>query len=218
MSKEKKTPLDFCYIIDDHRSIPLNQWLASNHYDVQKCGLVNLAHMRDMFVVFYDDNNQLNYRGIIAKPQANYLALSNIEKHAQPVGYLSFNKDGYQTYCKDYREYWEWVSKRNEARYESTRSHGKNYDAKNMMHTFRLLDMAAEIARSGKIVVRVNNRDQYMRIRSGEFSYDELVARAEEKITEIDGLFRHADLPDRPDLAIIKQLHVEIRECFYQSM
>ena len=58
---------------------------------------------------------------------------------------LYFNLDGYSSYCKKYKEYWAWVSKRNEERYKSNISHNKNYDAKNMMHTFRLLHMAKEV-------------------------------------------------------------------------
>ncbi len=40
-----------------------------------------------------------------------------------------------------------WVEHRNKARYNTNIEHGKNYDSKNLMHTFRLLDMAEEIAR-----------------------------------------------------------------------
>jgi hypothetical protein len=59
---------------------------------------------------------------------------------------MNFNKDSYSIYCREYKEYQEWEKKRNEQRYQSTLSHGKSYDAKNMMHTFRLLNMAEEIA------------------------------------------------------------------------
>lgn len=67
---------------------------------------------------------------------------------------MSFNENAYKQYCKAYKEYWEWVEERNEERYQNTLEHGKNYDAKNMMHTFRLLDMAEEIASEKSILVK----------------------------------------------------------------
>ncbi len=39
--------------------------------------------------------------------------------------------------------------KRNEERWMMNDSHGKGYDAKNMMHTIRLLQEAEEILRDG---------------------------------------------------------------------
>jgi hypothetical protein len=36
--------------------------------------------------------------------------------------------------------------------------HGKNYDAKNMLHVFRLLQMAEEIALTGTIQVRPSTK------------------------------------------------------------
>ena len=81
---------------------------------------------------------------------------------------LYFNKDGYSVYCKKYKEYWEWVGKRNEARYNTTMSHGKNYDSKNMMHVFRLLLMAKEIAEEGKINVYRNDREFLLSIKEGK--------------------------------------------------
>ena len=57
-------------------------------------------------------------------------------------------------------------------------SHGKNYDAKNMMHVFRLLLMAKEIAAEGKINVFRNDREFLLDIKQGKYEYDELVAKA----------------------------------------
>lgn len=98
---------------------------------------------------------------------------------------MYFNRDGYSTYCKEYREYWDWVGKRNEERYENTQSHGKNYDSKNMMHVFRLLDMAIEIAGEKKINVKRPNRDFLLNIKAGKFEYEELLKMAEEKHSEM---------------------------------
>jgi len=217
VDKEKKSVLDFCYLIKGHGSTSLKNWLSKNQLKQENCGLVNIAHFKDTYAVFHDETGELNFRGIMQKENSNEVTLSSIPKGIEPLGYMTFNKDGYKTYCKDYREYWDWVKKRNEARYENTISHGKNYDAKNMLHTFRLLDMAAEIAKEKKVIVRRPNRDFLLDIRAGKFQYDELVKWADEKIEEIEKLYEIADLPERPDINKIEELLFEIREEWYKK-
>ncbi len=80
---------------------------------------------------------------------------------------MHFNKDGYSIYCKEYKTYWDWVEKRNDTRFEHNKSLGKNYDAKHMMHTFRLLNMAEEIALYKEVRVFREDRDFLLSIRNG---------------------------------------------------
>ncbi len=147
---------------------------------------------------------------------ANDISLSSITKEARPVAILSFNKSGYSSYCREYRESWEWVAKRNDARYQNTLSHGKNYDAKNMMHTFRLLAMAEESGQEGTINVRRNDREFLLSIKQGEFEYEELVQQAEAKIAEIVQIYENSALPEKPDIAKIEQVLVKIRTELYR--
>ena len=127
---------------------------------------------------------------------------------------MQFNKDGYKKYCREYREYQEWLAKRNEARYAANVAHGRNYDSKNLMHTFRLLDMAAEIAERRTIALRRPNRDFLMKIRDGQFDYDELITMAEARIEEIGALYDASDLPDEPDVDALERALIEIRTEF----
>ncbi len=83
------------------------------------------------------------------------------------------------------------------------------------MHTFRLLDMAEEIARFGEIRVRRPNRNFLLKIRKGDFDYDELLNWAEEKIKRIELLYAESDLPEKPDLEMINQFLIEIRNDWY---
>ena len=144
------------------------------------------------------------------------VSLSSIPEGIDSIGYMSFNINGYQKYCKDYRDYWRWVKKRNEVRYENTVSHGKNYDAKNMLHTFRLLDMAEEIAQFGEIRVCRPNREFLLQIRKGDFEYEDLLKQAEQKIERIEDLYAKSDLPEKLNLRQINNILVEIRELWYQ--
>ena len=216
IAKKRKTPLDFCYVTQEHKSMPLNNWLKLKGYDQKNCGLVNINHLHQLYALFYDDSGKINYKGIIQSDQSNDISLSSIPKGEKPVTYLYYNEDGYSTYCKDYKEYWEWVEKRNDARYQNTLSHGKNYDSKNMMHTFRLLSMAEDIALHQKITVRVSNRDFLMKIRSGAFEYNELLKMANDYAHKIDQDFEKSKLPLVPDLALIDDLLYKTRKSFYE--
>ena len=149
---------------------------------------------------------EANYSDIMKKDNANDVALSSIEKQAQPIGLLYFNRDGYSTHCKTYREYQDWVAKRNNDRYNSTMAHGKRYDAKNMMHVFRLLTMAKEIATEGELKVYRKDRKFLLSIKAGEFEYDELVKQAEVLKAELPILFANSTLPKEPDMKKVNEV------------
>ena len=217
MKKERKEVLDFCHIAFGQGSVPLKTWLKRNSLMQEHCGLVNIPHMHNVYALFYDPSAELGFKGVTQKTTSNMVSLSSIPKGMERLAIMAFNKDGYTAYCKSYREYWEWVEKRNEARYENTVSHGKNYDAKNMLHTFRLLDMAEDIATKGEIIVRRPNREFLLEIRRGDFDYLDLVAQAEEKVIRIDELYANSNLPDRPDKEAINEILVEIRGEWYSK-
>jgi uncharacterized protein len=219
LDKKRKTILDFCYVVQGHSSIPSIQWLQEKNFDQKDCGLVGIDHIRDAYAVFHSSqtNESVRFNGIHSGDTADDVSLTSIPKGIESLAILSFNKDGYSKYCKDYKLYWEWVDQRNEERYENTVSHGKNYDSKNMMHVFRLLNMAEEIARFKQVNVRRPERDYLLKIRAGEFEYQDLLNQAEEKIQLIDELFKKSDLPDSPSLKRGDEILISTREYFYNG-
>ena len=215
VDKERKTVLDFCYVNKGQGSTSLASFLKTQNIQQENCGLVNIANMKGLYALFHSHNHP--YSGIIRQQDSNDIALSSIPKGEQPLAYLHFNKDGYSVYCKEYRQYWEWVEKRNKSRYQNTLSHGKNYDSKNMMHTFRLLHCAEEIAKHGIFQVRrTDDRDFLMKVRRGAFEYNALLEIAEEKIALIETLFEASSLPESPNQEKGEELLIEIREAFYK--
>jgi hypothetical protein len=217
LDKKRKTILDFCYVVQGHSTVPSIQWLHEKKYNQEDCGLVGVEHMRDAYAIFHSSqtSESVKFNGIYSGDAADDVSLTSIPKGIESLAILSFNKDGYSKYCKDYKLYWEWVEQRNEERYENTVSHGKNYDAKNMMHVFRLLNMAEEIAKFKQVNVRRLERDYLLKIRAGEFEYQDLVNQAEEKIQIIDELFKNSDLPEEPDSLSVDLLLITIRDKFY---
>ncbi len=213
---ERKIIPNFCYVIDGMQVVPLMQWLSNRNFKDTDCGLVKIPHMRDAYALFHQSQLASGFlKGIYSGPDSNDVLLSSIPKGIQPLSLMSFNKDSYSIHCKEYTQYWEWIEKRNESRYQNTISHGKNYDAKNMMHTFRLLHMAEEIAHEGKIFVRRNDREFLMRIREGKFEYEDLLIRAEEKVQQIEELFEKSSLPEEPNLKQLEELLVDVRDNYY---
>jgi predicted nucleotidyltransferase len=216
VDKALKTPLDFCFIlVKSHKSYPLVKWLEAKGWAQEDCGLASIPHFKNTYALYHSTDKAYSYKGIIQKATSNDISLSSIPKGMESAATLYFNKDGYQTYCKEYKQYWEWVENRNELRYKGTIKHGKRYDAKNMMHTFRLLDMAEEIAKEGVIRVRRPNRDFLLSIRRGEYEYEQLLEWAKERMQRIELLFDQSRLPEAPDLDIIEKRLVANREALY---
>jgi hypothetical protein len=107
------------------------------------------------------------YKGLVKvgegenESESNQLRLSSIPKGETPICNIIYNKDGYTMHCKDYKEYQEWLDKRNLQRWVDVETHGQKIDGKNMMHCRRLLEMAKEIAEDKGILVRRENARSY---------------------------------------------------------
>lgn len=215
LERERKSVLAFCFVNYAQGAIPLLKFLEIKRWKQEDCGLVNIPHMKDMYGLYHDAG--LGYKGIVKDESSNEVNLSSIPEGQEQVALLYFNKDGYSAYCKEYKEYWEWVERRNENRYQNTLSHGKNYDAKNMMHTFRLLEMAIEIAKEGKVNVHRSDRDFLLAVKNGQYEYDELLDMAKAKQLEMEEAFAMASLPEMPDINLIDRLAFELRDKFYKS-
>jgi len=215
IEKERKSILDFCYILENNGSIPLKKWLSENGKVQEKCGLVNIDNTKGMFAVFYDESGDLGYKGIIQNEEANQVSLSSIPKGEKSVAFMFCNLDAYSTYCKDYREYWKWVSERNEDRYNVNQNHGQNYDSKNMMHTIRLLQSCEQIFKNSSLQIRVENREELLDIKAGNWSYDAVMKKAEGLIQSIEYYHSKSSLPEYPDLEKTTKILVGIREDLY---
>ena len=215
VGEKRKTVLDFCFVYVEKEAIPAQQYLQEKGMQQSNIGLASIDHLRDCYNMYYSTTS--SYKGIAQKEQSNDVNLSSIPKGEMPIAMLYFNKDGYSVYCKKYKEYWEWVEKRNDTRYENTLSHGKNYDSKNMLHVFRLLQMAKEIAMEGNIHVFRNDRDFLLSIKAGKFEYEELVQQAEALKDELPLLYQQSKLPDVPDVEKINDMLVEMRNEVYKK-
>ncbi|MDC8102968.1 DNA polymerase beta superfamily protein [Chryseobacterium sp. PTM-20240506] len=224
IDKERKSILDFCFILAGQGSVALKKWLhefsvseGQNSLSQEQFGLVSIDHTKGMFALFYDESGTLGYKGIIQNEEANQVSVSSVLKDEKPTAYLFCNLDAYSVYCKDYREYWKWVAERNEDRYNVNQIHGQNYDSKNMMHTIRLLQSCEHILKTGSMQIRVENRDELLDIKAGKRSYDHVMEKAENLVLSIEHYYSSSNLPDTPDLERTTQNLIEIRKKLYHS-
>ena len=215
VDKERKSPLDFCYIINTKgkgaKPLLHEDFRIENS---QLYGVSVVPHARDLYYLY--KHSRPIYKGIVNEDlTSNELRLTSIPKGQVPIAIFSYNKDGYTAYCKDYKEYWEWVENRNPDRYETNQEHGKGYDSKNLMHCHRLLDMSLEILNGEGIIVRRPNREELLKIRRGDVEYDELLENAEAKLKKMEELFMKSKLPSKVDRDFTNRLLIGMRKEFY---
>lgn len=215
MPEKRAAVLDFCYMLEGYTAVSLKLWLAQRGFRQEQCGLVNIPHAKGSFALFYDAESKFHYKGIALNEAANEVSISSVPKGEQQMGYLSFNAESYSMYCKEFREYWDWVTQRNEDRYVEDRQHGKDYDGKNMMHTIRLLQVTEELLRTGELQVQRPNREELLAIRSGKFEYNTLLAASETLIERIDAAYEQSMLPEALDHQKLENILIEMRNELY---
>ncbi len=214
-SMVRKTPLDFCYVITGIGTVGLRDWLRYQKGDGTRqeyYGVSCINNARDLYFI-YPSSGDKGYHGIVNMDESsNDLRLSSIPVEEMAKGIvMSYNKDGYIKHCKDYRDYSEWLEKRNVQRYVDVVGHGQQIDGKNLLHCRRLLDMAIEIARDGVIRVRRPNADYLLKIRRGEVSLDEIIGKAEEDLAMLDEVYAKSGLPESVDKEFVNELLLKIR-------
>src|SRR6185369_5265478 len=79
----------------------------------------------------YYKTNTSKYKGITDKDDVQ-IVLSSIEKDIRPSTMFYCNIEGFSSYCKEYKEYQEWVEKRNPERYKDNLNNNSAFDVKNM--------------------------------------------------------------------------------------
>ena len=215
MGQERKELLDFCYVLEGVQTMSLRDWLNKKEIVQGQCGLVKLSSQKELYALFCDKVGDKGYKGIVRYDNSNEVSLSSVAKGEELTAYLLCKADDYSTHCKKYKEYWDWVEKRNEARHVTTMSHAGGYDSKNMMHTVRLMLTVRDIFMTGIVIVRSPYREELLKIKSGHYSYEELLDKVTELQEEVERLYVDSPLPNRPDLDRAEKVLVEIREELY---
>ncbi|MFT5905918.1 MAG: putative nucleotidyltransferase [Cryomorphaceae bacterium] len=208
--EKRKDLIDFCQVLDGQGGENLTDWLKQLGVSAENCGLVAVNHAPNTYAIFYDTSIQ--YRGVFSSLSEQDVICSSVPKGAEPIGWMVCNVDAFKRHCKLHKEYWHWVKTRNENRFLINSEHGRGYDSKNMMHTMRLLEIAEMIAVDGTVQLRSPNVDFLMQVRNGNFSYDEVLQMAEEKMQRVSDAYIVCSLPETVDFHRVNEVFCEMRE------
>lgn len=165
------------------------------------------------------NNNQtpIGYRGIVkGDGTADDVRCSSIPKGEEPICVMTYNKDGFTQHCNKYRQYQEWVQKRNKVRYEENKE--KTWDGKNIMHCLRLLTMAQEIFEGKGVCLNrklVGDAEFFLKVRNHEFEYQYISELLEKKLQDVNKAYENTNLPDKIDTNFVNELLLNTRKKLY---
>jgi len=156
-----------------------------------------------------NSQKMLGYKGINLD-NSNSIRLSETPKDAMLLVYMSYNKDGYTTHCKQYARYLTWKKERNDSRWTDVEGHNQKIDGKNMLHCMRLINMSEDIV-SGKGIVVKRTESEYLKsIRYGKVDLQTLILVARKKLETLEEKFGSVGLMDEPDSAAVIDMYNNI--------
>ena len=128
------------------------------------------------------------------------------------AGILIYNKHEYEKALNEHRKYTEWIETRNENRWLDQEKKLVQYDAKNMLHCMRLLISGEHILTHGYPLVRFEGaqKEYLMKIRSGEFKYEELMIEVERRTAGLEELYKTSTIPHSVNVPKIEKLYREL--------
>lgn len=214
----RKKPIDFCKFL----------WRTKNDFRLSsRLDIIMPSDLANFLVLTKIDNTKQLYKlwnvydpnlgeGWI-KPLCNNddLLTSVIPENITDKGVcaiVQYDLDGFQAHCREYNQYQTWLKERNEQRYVDVESHGQKIDGKNMMHCYRLIQMAKEIVTEHKIIVERPNTQELLDIRHGKYDLQSLIDKADDEIQLIEELYKNSDLPDKVDKEKVNQILIDIRK------
>ena len=207
----RKTPLDFCYVLlGKEESMLFNTWCQKSGYTQNKIGLAKVNNFPDVYSMYFFEDNC----GGIVDDTSNEVQTKNIPKGAPFIKHFRFDRNAYSTHCKDYKEYEQWLEKRNPLRYQDNAKVNNEFDSKNMSHCVRLLHTAKDIALGKGLILHRPERELLLDIRNGKLSYAEIINLAETLKAEVELLFSEnvANLPREVNRKYIQELLLKIRK------
>lgn len=111
--------------------------------------------------------------------------------------YIMQKEREYETKCEDFRKHCDWKKNRNAKRFADEEKF--QMDLKFAYHVYRLYKVCEEILIEGKVNVFREDRDEIMKIRRGEWSFEQLEDFSNVMDKRLDELYKTSSLPRDPD-------------------
>lgn len=218
--EERPKKEDFCWIIDSTliKGLPLDppilparpRSLKDVGIDLSKYHVAALEHVPNTYrLYFYNDKAKGVFRG------DDMLVCESIpldDEIQRFVGLLIYNQHEYEKAVREWHSYWDWMKNRNESRWIDQEKGKLNYDQKNMCHCLRLLISGENILRHGFPIVRFEGeqKDYLMKIRAGDFKYEELMEEVEKRMAGLEELYKTSTIPHSVNVPKIDRLYREL--------
>ncbi|MBL8301108.1 MAG: nucleotidyltransferase domain-containing protein [Rhodanobacteraceae bacterium] len=212
---------DYCHVIRRDELLGANgtpcrpQRLAASSLDLTTCHAARLEHARDAYRLYHYGARA---RGVFRGDTLACEPIPGDDETTRFAGLLFYNEQAWKQALIDHQNYWTWRRERNEARWQQQESGELDFDAKNLMHTIRLLLSGKAILERGEPLVRVKGEVlQLLRdIRAGRYRYAEILEMADAIVADCERLKLHCDLPADIDAAAANSLLHELSQAWEQ--
>lgn len=204
---------DFCWIIPAHPSP--GTWpgrpvaAADSGLELAECHVASVEHGTNLYRLYHYGSSA---RGVFRDGNVACESIPREDEAVRYVGLLVYNRTAYEQATRDHQHYWIWRRERNEARWSTDGTALLDYDAKNMMHTFRLLFSCRHLLRTGAPLVRMAGEElaELGAVRRGEFTYEVLSARTAALEGEIRAALAESRLPEECPRNLVDELLFEV--------
>jgi len=183
--------------------------LAHSGVDLDESHAARLEHAQGVFRLYCYG---LGAGGVF---RGDTLAVESIpidDEREHFIGLLLYNERAWAQAMEDHRNYWRWRAERNESRWLAQEAGEIDYDAKNLMHTIRLLLSGESILTQGRPIVRFEGeqKELLLRVRAGALPYGDVMALAEAIKARCMALRDQSDLPEVVDPGVVDGLLAEL--------
>jgi uncharacterized protein len=196
---------EYCYIIPwrcgdagspaaPSRPVPLQEvgWALDEYHAAR------VEHTRDVYRLYHYGRDA---RGVFRGSMLVCESIPKDDELTHFAGFLIYNELAWKQALVEHQNYWAWRRDRNDARWQQQERGELDFDAKNMMHTVRLLLSGRSILKSGLPMVRFVGEELALlrSIREGQRSFEEIMQIATGLLDDCERLAAVADLPEECD-------------------
>lgn len=130
---------------------------------------------------------------------------------------LALKEKRYREAKREWDNYSTWLKKRNRKRFELEQKY--SYDVKHASHLVRLIRQGEELLKTGHLFVDRTDidADELRAIKTGAWSYEELIKYADDMDERFDKLYKTTCLPKKPDRKKINELCVNLCRQFIEN-
>ena len=188
-------------------------YYSKGEYDILDINTTALRKFWDKY------KTPMGFRGLVNRNntsnEVRFSSSSSIPKGEKYILVVSYNGDGYSTYCRQWREYNDFEKHHNVERFNLAKE--KQFDRKNMTHSARLVSMGIEIAKGqGVLVDRTNiDREFLLKIRTGNMTYEEIMDWLSKKKKEMEDAMEKSTIPEDIDQEFLNDISIKMRRVFY---